>query len=281
MEKDKGPELQIAFQEVTLALTSKKKDALKKIKYLKIKHTATGHLSESFNKPTKDKKTQEIKFDLRREKSACFNLQRHDANAQQNVNKCGIELEVMRNTERVTVAKFDVDDDRVDELIRREIHSESEKFQRIEVAYKVLKLQLVIENTVKNNHATLSNGLGGSKDEIEMKSMNGSWSCLLEGDDISMDNLNLGEEEPKFKPNSCIMVSFLSNTHIIYLYLPTKIIFHHHSTFANLQILILILNNFTWKVVGTTGRGKTTTMNLFTGNKVKLPFSNRFQIFFI
>ena len=202
MEEDREPQLQIAFQEIILAMTSNKKDALKKIKYLKIKHTATGHLSESFNKPTKDKKTQEVKFDLRRKKSACFKLQ--------NVNKCGIELEVMRNTERITVAKFDVDGDRVDELIRREIHSESEKFQRIEVAYKVLKVQPLVENTVKNNNTTLSNGLGGSKEEIELKSMNGSWSCLLEGDDISMDHLNLGEEEAKFKPNSCIMVSFLS-----------------------------------------------------------------------
>ena len=211
MEEGKGPQLQIAFQEIILALTSNKKDALKKIKYLKIKHTATGHLSESFNKPTKDKKTQEVKFDLRRKKSACFKLQlRHDADGQQNVKRCEIELEVMRNTERVTVAKFDVNGDRVDELIRREIHSESEKFQRIEVAYKVLKVQPMVENTLKNNDTTLSNGLGGSKEEIELKSMNGSWPCLEEGDDISMDHLNFVEEEPKFKPNSCIMVSFLS-----------------------------------------------------------------------
>ena len=228
MEEDKGPQLQIEFQEVTLALTSKKTDALKKIKYLKIKHPATGHLSENFNEPTRDKKTQEIKFDLRRKKSACFKLQfKHDANGQQNVNTCGIELEVMRNTERFTVAKFDVDNNRVNELIRREIHSESEKFQRIEVAYKVLKVQPLIENTVKT---TLSNGHGGSKDEIELKSMNGSWSCLLEGDDISMDHLNLGEEEAKFKPNSCIMVSFLSK----HPDLPLSNLllnFHHHFTF--------------------------------------------------
>ena len=209
MEEDKGPQLQIEFQEVTLALTSKKTDALKKIKYLKIKHTDTGHLSESFNKPTKDKKTQEVKFDLRRKKSACFKLQfKHDANGQQNVNTCGIELEVMRNTERDTVAKFDVDNDRVNELIRREIHSENEKFQRIEVAYKVLKVQPLIENTVNNNHTTLSNGC--KDEEMEMNSMNGSsWSSLEEGDDIRSRG-----EEAKFKPNSCIMVSFLSNTQI-------------------------------------------------------------------
>ena len=209
MEEDKGPQLQIEFQEVTLALTSKKTDALKKIKYLKIRHPATGHLSESFNKPTRDKKTQEIKFDLRRKKSACFKLQfKHDANGQQNVNTCGIELEVMRNTERDTVAKFDVDNDRVNELIRREIHSESEKYQRIEVAYKVLKVQPLIENTVNNNHTTLSNGC--KDEEMEMKSMNGSsWSSLEEGDDIRSRG-----EEAKFKPNSCIMVSFLSNTQI-------------------------------------------------------------------
>ena len=47
MEEEKGPQLQIAFQEIILALTSNKKDALKKIKYLKIKHTSTGHLSET------------------------------------------------------------------------------------------------------------------------------------------------------------------------------------------------------------------------------------------
>ena len=121
----------------------------------------------------------------------------------------------MRNTELVTVAKFDVDGDRIGELIHKgvleENFSKSEKFQRIEVAYKVLKDQPLIENTAKNNLNPFSNG---SKDEeIEMKSMNGSsWSSLEEGDDIRSR-----EEEAKFKPNSCIMVSFLSNTQI-YLY---------------------------------------------------------------
>ena len=216
MEGEKEPQLQIEFQEVTLTLTSPKKDSLKKIKYLKIKHTATGDLSESFNKPTKDKETQEVKFDLRGKESACFKLQlRQDDQQnpfyQQNVNSCGFELEVMRNTELVTVAKFDVDGDSVGELIHKDVLNESEKFQRIEVAYKVLKDQPQIENTAKNNLNPFSNG---SKDEeIEMKSMNGSSSpCLEEGDDIH--SRLLGGEEAKFKPNSCIMVSFLSKTQI-------------------------------------------------------------------
>ena len=225
-----------------MTLTSPKKDSLKKIKYLKIKHTATGDLSESFNKPTKDKKTQEVKFDLRGKESACFKLQlRKDDQQnpfyQQNVNSCGFELEVMRNTELVTVAKFDVDGDRIGELIHKgvleENFSKSEKFQRIEVAYKVLKVQPSIENTAKKNLNPFSNG---SKDEeIEMKSMNGSPSpCLEEGNDIR--SRLLGREEAKFKPNSCIMVSFLSHTQIYLCQL--------NCNFGKLSSTIILLLSF-------------------------------------
>ena len=50
-------------------------------------------------------------------------------------------------------------------------------------------------------------------EEIELESINGSSSPFLEdGDDIR--TRLLGGKEAKFKPNSCIMVSFLSNTQI-------------------------------------------------------------------
>ena len=185
MQKDRGPQLQIEFQEIVLTLTSTKKDSLKKIKCLKVKHAATGHVSESFENPTRREEIQEVKFDLRRKRSARFKLQlRHDANGQQNVNECGIELEVMRETNRywmretkkVTAAMFVVDDDRVGELIRRGVDSKSDKFSEIVVAYKVSKEK---------------------QEEIEMEGM---------GRNASEEDGDLGKA--KFKPNSCIMVSF-------------------------------------------------------------------------